>query len=259
MPSLNNHPGVDVVKMLVVGDSGTGKTGGLASLVDAGYKLRILDFEAKLEPLIGYAKQKTKLADISYITLKDEYKVVGSMMSISKATSFQLALKALNKWEDGEQDLGPVTSWNKSDVLVIDALSSMSRAAMNMVLLANNHFGKPPELQHWGAAMDTIEKVIGNLTNPAIVPCHLVMLTHVTVQESEGGGLVKAYPEALGSKLNPKVGRYFNNLIGLSLQGGEKTYKTKKDGLLACKTSKPIKDRYSLETGMAEMFKDLLS
>jgi hypothetical protein len=82
----------------------------------------------------------------------------------------------------------------------------------------------------------------------------------VTNQEQEGVGVVRSYPEALGTKLNPKVGRYFNNLISLSVQGGEKSFKVKKDGLLACKTSRPLpKDKYPLETGLAEIFAGLTS
>lgn len=258
MPALSNHPSAEVVKMLVVGDSGTGKSGGLASLVDAGYNLRILDFEAGLDPLVGHVKKRDNLANVSYITLKDRFKVAGTTISIDKAPAFQEAMKALNNWDDGEQQLGPVSSWGSKDVLVIDALSSMGRSSLNMVLAANGFLSKNPEIQHWGTAMDNIEKVLGNLTNPALVPCHLVMLTHVTAQEQEGGGVIKLYPEALGTKLNPKVGRYFNNLISLSMVGGERSYKTKKDGMLACKTSRPLKDKYAIETGMADMFADLL-
>lgn len=259
MPSLDQHPEAKIVKALVVGDSGSGKTGGLASLVDAGYKLRILDLEAKLQPIIGHVKDRSKLANVSYQTLKDEYKLIGSTMTIGKAASFTKAMNLLNNWKDGDQSLGPVTSWGDDTVLVLDALSSFGRAALNMVLLANGQIGKPPEIQHWGAAMESVEKVLGNLTNPAVVPCHLVVLTHLTAQESEGGGVIKLYPEALGTKLNPKVGRYFNNLISLSLVGGERSYKTEKDGLLACKTSRPIKAKYSIATGMADIFRDLLA
>ena len=37
-----------ITKCILLGDSGTGKTGALASLVKAGYKLRVLDLDNKL-------------------------------------------------------------------------------------------------------------------------------------------------------------------------------------------------------------------
>lgn len=258
MPSLAEHPANDVVKALIVGDSGAGKTGSLASLIDAGYKLRILDFENGLDPLLGYVKDRSKLANVNYVTLKDKFKIIGSSLSIEKAPSFQRAMKLLNG-EDDWKEFGPVATWDKDTVLVVDALSSMGRTSLNMVLHANNHLMKPPEIQHWGAAMENIEKLLGNITNPDLVPCHLVILTHVTYQEREGEGITKAFPEALGTKLNPKVGRYFNNLIALSRTAAGQSFKTKREGLIQCKTSRPINDSYKIDNGLAEIFAALTS
>lgn len=254
MPSMDQHHSDGVVKLLIVGDTGSGKTGGLASLVDAGYNLRIIDLEDKLEVLKNYVKDKSKLKSILYETLKDEYKIIGTSMTISKAASYQRAMNLLNNWPDA----GPITGWGPKDVLVIDALSTLGRASLNMVLQANGFTGKPAEIQHWGIAMENIEKFLDNVTNSKLVPCHVVMLTHLTISESQGGAAIKGYPEALGNKLNPKVGRRFNNLIGLSALGSERAYRVKRDGLLQCKTSKPMKqDKYPIATGLADIFKEL--
>ena len=51
MPSLSAHQSNDYVKLLLCGDSGSGKSGALASLVGAGYKLRILDMDNGLDSL----------------------------------------------------------------------------------------------------------------------------------------------------------------------------------------------------------------
>lgn len=243
------------IKMMIAADSGSGKTGSLASLVDAGYKLRILDFEAKLDPIVGHIKDRSKLVNVDYKTLKDEFKLIGTTMTISKATSFQQAMSALNQWD---KDLGAVQTWSTDTILVIDAFSSMGRAALNMVLMANGRINKPPEIQDWGAAMDMLEKVLMNLTNPKLVPCHLIVLTHLTSQESADGLATRTYPESLGTKLNPRVAKYFNNLIGLKATAASRKFKTKAEGLLACKTHRPIKDEYPIETGLADIFRDLL-
>ena len=39
-------------RIMIVGYPGAGKTGALACLANAGYKLRILDFDGNLEPLL---------------------------------------------------------------------------------------------------------------------------------------------------------------------------------------------------------------
>jgi hypothetical protein len=260
--SLDAHPSVDVVKMLLVGDSGAGKSGALASLVDAGYKLRILDFEAGLDPLVGHVKDKSLLANVSYETLKDEFKIIGSNMAVNKAASFQRALALLQNWEP----FGAVQDWEDphKTVLVVDTIGAMGRAALNMILKANNVLQPMgnrggPETSHWGGGMDNIDRVLDNITNPALVPCHLIATAHIAYQEREGEGAIKAFPELLAKSQNPKAGRRFNNLISLSMTGGERSFKTQKDGLLMCKTSKPIQPKYKIETGLADIFRDLLS
>ena len=262
MPSLAEHPSSNVVKMLVCGDSGSGKSGSLASLVDAGYQLRILDFEAGLDPLVGFVQDKSKLGNVKYETLKDEFKIVGTNLAVKSAPAFQRAMGLLQDWDGG----GPVQDWPdpENTILVIDTIGSMARAGFNMVLKANNVLQPMgtrggPETSHWGAAMDNIDRLLDNITTPALVPCHLIVLAHITYQEREGEGAVKAFPELFTKSQNPKAGRRFNNLLSLSLTGGERSFKTKRDGLLACKTSRPIKDKYKIETGLAEIFADLLS
>ena len=51
MPSLARHQSNSLTKLLLVGDAKSGKTGSLVSLVKAGYKLRILDFDNLLDVL----------------------------------------------------------------------------------------------------------------------------------------------------------------------------------------------------------------
>ena len=51
MPSLANHQSNQFTKLLLIGDAKSGKTGSLVSLVKAGYKLRILDFDNLLDIL----------------------------------------------------------------------------------------------------------------------------------------------------------------------------------------------------------------
>ena len=45
MANISKHISADVTKLLLVGDSGSGKTAALAALANAGKNLRILDYD----------------------------------------------------------------------------------------------------------------------------------------------------------------------------------------------------------------------
>ena len=60
MPNFKDHPRDQRVKALVCGEPGTGKTGALASLLNADYTVAILDFDNGLDILNSYV-EKPKL------------------------------------------------------------------------------------------------------------------------------------------------------------------------------------------------------
>lgn len=260
MSSLEEHESARVVKALCVGDSGAGKSGALASLVDAGYNLRVLDFDNGVGVLRGYIKDKAKLKNVHYITLRDRLKLMGDRMGLAKANSFQRGMAALEEggakhWGEAGAHIPPIHQWTEQDIFCLDTLATAGRSSLQMVMFANGAIMKQPEIQHYGTAMDNLEKLLDYLTSDEI-KCHVIVNTHIAPAAE---GSLKMYPEALGSKLGPKVAKPFDNLISLSITGASRTFKTKKDGLLALKTSRPIKDQYPIERGWIDIFKDLLA
>jgi hypothetical protein len=256
MSKLSEHRGISSqVKILCAANSGAGKTGALAPLVDAGFNVRVLDFDDGLTPLAGYVKDKSKLDNVSYVTLRDDMKLMGARIGIKKANAFQECMDVLDDgklW--GDPAIGPVSTWTSKDILVLDTLGMAGKAALYMVMAANGAALKAPELQHYGTAMDNIEKLLMMLTSK-MVPCHLIVNTHITQVD----GYVQLFPDALGSKLSPKIGRYFDNMISLEASGSERKFKTKKAGLFPCKTAMPMADSYDISNGWVEIFKTLLS
>lgn len=83
MPTLENYKAEKPIKMLVMGDTGTGKTGALASLANAGYKLHILDYDNGLDILSTKVKPEF-LKNIEYETLTEKRLLVVDK-SLSKA------------------------------------------------------------------------------------------------------------------------------------------------------------------------------
>jgi hypothetical protein len=107
MPSLTDHQSGKFTKLLIIGDSGTGKTGGLASLVPD-FKLRILDFDNGLDPLKQQIKRvnPANLASVEFRTLRDKVKASAAGPIIDgQPKAFVEALKMLDNWKYGDTDL----------------------------------------------------------------------------------------------------------------------------------------------------------
>lgn len=255
MPSMLEHESNSIVKVLLAADSGSGKTGALASLVDAGFNVRVLDFDNGLSVLKGYVKDKSKLANVHFVDkLQDEVKLVAGRVGITKAPAFQRAMEALDKGgrDFWGADIPPVLQWTPHDILVIDSLTMAGRASLQMVMVANAAGLKNPEIQHYGTAMENIEKWVQTLTSSA-VGCHVIINTHITGVEGDA----RLYPDALGSKLPPKIGKYLDNVVGLRLKGGKRVFLTQQDGLLALKTAVPLPEQLPIETGWTTIFEKI--
>lgn len=260
---LEAHPSNSATKMLLIGDSGTGKTGALASLAKAGYNLRILDFDAGLDILAQVLRDESDaLSRVSFATLTDRLKNVGNrIIPDGLPNAFSRATKLLNHWKDGTEDLGPVTSWTERDVLVIDSMTFASSAALRLVLGQNGRSGQQPQLQDWGEAMRMIEDLLGLLYSDA-VRCNVIVTSHIAFVETESG-LSKGYPSTLGQKLPPKVGRYFNTVLLTKSVGTGANAKRKiittSQGLIDLKHPAPgrVPPELPLETGLADFFKIL--
>lgn len=147
----------------------------------------------------------------------------------------------------------PLQKWTAKDILVVDTLGLMSRSCLLMVMQLNNAAMKNPELQHYGQAMENIEKFLGQVTSSS-VPCNVIINTHLYRNDDSP----KLYPEAIGSKLGPKVARYFDNFWSISMTGAKRTIKTSKDGLLALKCAKALSDEYDISDGYAKIFAEML-
>lgn len=263
MATLSSKHLNDPVKVLNLGDSGGGKTGALASLVtDLGLELFILDFDNGtdiLESLIVKPEHRTKV-HVETLTDAGKMMAVGASQKIVKLSpqAFAAGLNLLNRWIDREtrQDFGPVTSWGSDRVLVVDSLTFMGTAALDFVLAQNGRgMGQQPFEGDWGEAMKMLEQVLQILFSTE-VKCHVVINTHVDYQQAVGDIMARGLPMALGKKLAPKVGRFFNFIIITKSRGDKRVLLTKSEGLIEAKC--PLLDaprELPIESGLAQLFK----
>ena len=247
MASIRNHTSVDVTKLLLVGDSGSGKTATLATLANAGYNLRILDFDDGLSILPEFLDENA-VKNVSYVTLRD---------GLGQANAFRKGVQMITNWKDGDEDFGSVKNWASKDVLVIDSLTLMGEAALRGALVFNNK--KPtdqPSQPEWGTAARDVQHIVQYITGSE-VPCNVVVTTHMQYMEGDLG-VSKAYPTSVGSKLSTKIGRYFNCVCRIdtrsSSKGTERTLRTVSDHKMDLKVTAPSRVEANTECDLAKLF-----
>lgn len=255
MPSLANHQSNLYTKLLLEGDSGSGKTGALTSLVSAGYTLRILDMDNGLETLKTFVGKECpdKLANVEYRTLRDKYKAspLGPILA-GPPTAFVDAIKMLDRWKYGDTDLGVPAAWGPETILVIDSLTFLSDSAFEWAV-GLNPSAKDPR-QWYGAAQDAIEKVLALLSSSNF-ETNVIVISHIKYMETSEGP--KGYPTSVGSALSPVIPRYFNSVAMCRTKpGGKRMIQTATTGIVDLKNPKPFEmaKEYELETGLADFF-----
>lgn len=260
--------------MLLIGNSGSGKSGALASLAAAGYNLRILDVDNGLDVLKNLLTDKNSeyrkinpncAKQVEFITVTDKMKSVNGKLMPSAATVWTRCMGLLNDWkEKGEGGIdinkhGHISTWGPNDILVIDSLTMLSNAALAFILGMNGRLGQHPQLQDWGAGQSLIENLLQMLYDES-VRCNVIINCHITFIGEENGPQM-GFPNTLGKALPPKVGRYFNTILMAKSTGQGTNVKqkilTRTSGVIELKNTAPMRvlPEYDLSSGLAEYFK----
>lgn len=262
MPNLTQHQSASFTKMLLMGDSKSGKTGALASLVCAGFNLRILDLDNGLDPLKTFVERDCpqRLSSVEYRTLRDKRKSSPAGAIIDGAPrAFVDALKMLDRWKYDDVDLGVPAEWGPDCILVVDSLTFLSDAAYDFrePLTPRGRDGKYDQRAVYKDAQDAIESVLALLTSENF-RTNVIVISHVKYIERENG-VTKGYPTSVGSALSPIIPRYFNTVVLFETSGGKRTLKTEATPQIDLATPKPfeVARSYPIESGLASLFEIL--
>lgn len=279
MPSFSDpFPSAPVLKILYLGDSGAGKTGSIVALAAAGYNVRILDLDVGVELIYDYVhnpaspyllpspnlwtaeQAKSTASRISYVTISDTMKILGGKPSPTGDSWVKIG-NQLNKWKDGELDLGNVGEWGINDVLVIDGLTKLAKAAWYNQLAMNGRLGTKAEQSDYFLAQDQTERFVDMITGP-YVKCNMILICHIDYIEKDDG-TTRGFPLTIGKALSPKIGTKFNHTLLARSQGQGAGIKrkilTNTVGSIDLKNTAPlrVKPEYDLGTGLAEYFRDV--
>lgn len=278
MPDFDQYPESDLIKMLYMGDTGSGKTGSICALAAAGYNVRILDLDKGAQIIKGYVTDREKSpylkpkaglwagdADIAkrmnFVTIQETFTAkVGNM--IPKGDSWQKIMEQLTEWKDGAKSYGRLETWTPRDILVIDSFSRYCDSRMYLELVLNARAVSGRQQQDYFKVQTAIEQSLELLVSPA-VNCHVILICHVEYVEKDDKS-VRGMPQAMGKALGPKIGQHFNHalLAQTSGQGAgiSRKIKTQTTGVIDLKNANPlrVKPEYELESGLLEYFQAVL-
>lgn len=265
------------IKALALGDSGSGKSGALASLALAGYNVHILDYDGSMvsaNALLSVLEDTpAAYARVHWKTIQDRIKFMnGKPALVRPCTAYRDFGKTLEEWN--------VENFTEADVVCLDTLTSFSDAGFNEACSLANKMGLAPDgTDHprpaeYGWMADSVKLAMEMLTSAA-VPCHVIVNTHVkvsatdeeklTIERNKMGAPTEPFtraiglPNARGQEVPRIVARYFNNVFYYTRQGPNRIITTQPQGIVDVKTSKikDVKRSYKIEDGLAELFKDL--
>jgi hypothetical protein len=272
------------VRMLIVGYPGTAKTGMIASLLNVGYKVRMLDYDGNSQSLIQFTDED-KLKNLDIVYLEDKMRNGDRFIEPNGTpTAFKQGLDMLDHWKykepDGtEVDLGRSKDWGCDTIVVLDSLTSMGGASFRRQQSLSNKTPVNTTEQVWGVAMAQQEAFIQRLTSEThhhhvIVLAHLKMVGPKDLRKDDDdltkelkqavADLVptRLFASALGRALPPTIGGEFPLLIEASneFKGGkvERIIRTVPRPELDLKVpSKVSFDKASVKDGLARIFAEL--
>ena len=260
MPTLAYHQSNEFTKMLIEGDSKSGKTGSLASLVSTGYKLRILDFDNGLDVLKQYVLRECpdKINNVEYRTLRDERKASSEGLRIAgKPKAFITAVAMLDQWRYDDVDLGRPAEWGPDCVLVLDSLTFLSDAAFDFELGKMPSSGKYDPRAVYKSAQNGVEYVLATITGESY-RTNVIVISHVKYMEIEGQ--TKGYPVSVGAALSPTIPRWFNTVVRYATKaGGKRVIETVASSMFDLANPKPfdMEKQFDVENGLARIFETL--
>ena len=90
------------------------------------------------------------------------------------------------------------------------------------------------------------------------IKCNVVVLSHIIMDDDETTMLKKGLPAALGSKLPPKVGGYFNSVLHLERRAigltSTRVLRTASSPTIDLKSSAPSRVPAEMEADLAKYF-----
>ena len=236
------------VKLLQIGDSGAGKTTSIASVVNAGYRVPVIDFDNNMRIVQSYLDKPENASKISRIPINpnDDDKIG------KKSRSSEKLMKVLTSdWidPDTQENWGKIPTWGLDTVLFLDTATYMGKMFMRDALLRykgdKNPNGYDPDAAAnfdqtvYNLAQQKFNAVVKFLSSDDI-KCNVVLNMHLKYSEEQGTGMTRGYPDTgVGKALGPSLGKDFTDVWRIDDKNNKKFYRTQGDHRMSLKNSAP--------------------
>jgi len=239
---------VQAPSILVVGETGAGKTYSIKTLLEAGLEVFVIGTEPGFLDTILDAAGPRLLPRLHWKAIQPMRVGIKGLQEMVKKIS-QLDFDALSKMrpdagratsqlvtvlatlEEFKDDrtltsFGSVESWGADRALVIDSLSGLNLMAMDLTIgnKVTAHQGE------WGVAMGTLEKLLLNLCSN--LRCFFVLTAHLERETDELTQGSKLMPSTLGRKLAPRLPRFFSEVVLAYREGSNYYWSTTQTGVV---------------------------
>lgn len=207
------------VRLLLMGEAATGKTGALAQLANAGYTIMLHDFDQNSRVISdhlteGHAPVYVQTYDVARLTNN-------GMLDTGKAVE-QQAVKELNRfaaqlkhWDADGDDLGTWDTWTPRHIVVIDSTTFMSR--MLMLAAPQHPKANANEKTHYKFAGEFQTKLLNDLTSKnngasVIVISHLKQTGDRDGDGNLTGANLRNIPTGIGVAESKSLPTYFTDI-----------------------------------------------
>jgi hypothetical protein len=176
---------VESLRVMIGGWPKGGKTGAIVALLNAGYKVRVLDFEGNYDVLLNYARPET-LQNLDIATFQDKQSTDGATAWDSdveaKKMAYSQAIQQLKDWKTTDADgnpasLGASYTWGPDTVLVVDNLTRLGEMSFRRARRILNKKAGQVDVKAWGLAVDELVNFLAWMTRKTN-HFHLVVLAH---------------------------------------------------------------------------------
>lgn len=225
-------------KVLLIGDTGSGKTYSIRTLINAGLKVAAVFTEPGMEVLADIPCSKglhwryVPVATAGWDELRESAKSINSLSNDALQKLPGVSKSKYSQWFDlinamanftcdrCGTNFGPVENLDEGWVVLNDSLSGICTLSNNLTV-----GGKPVRTQpDWGIMMDNVERYVKQFTNG--IPTMAVLTAHIERQPDEITGGVVLMASSLGNKLSPKLPKDFSEVVLAKRDGTKFTWST---------------------------------